>query len=296
MSWRKRQESNDGAWVSKDDPDPPDYASELSPVMLNKLLKVIADLDTVDAAGTCPVKANDNLDDVCFKVRRARKKMPHDRKTINALNSMGERQGLVTDLPPLPNANEHHVDGVPYPANTKGHRCPDGSIMMVLDSGAEVHAGKFAEMIPDEISGKPLNLSSFMGDVTPCERVGNYSGSFVDASGQRLHLQDMGFGGVVTSRRMTDSLLSIPVMVEKGYAFWIGPHPRMITPDGDVVPLHRKSNGYLALRVYPDGSPGTTKVVSCVNAYKVAALFNDENLWHRRMCHTSIRCIRLLYG
>ena len=210
-----------------------------------------------------------------------------------------------------PNPKLRH--GIPWPTNMSSRTtCTDGSIMMVLDSAAEVSLVRQHDLLPTPRKD-PLYLSSFMSQRTVCHQTGTIVGMTKSFSGERT-TTPVGYGGVIVEKGLQDNLASVPMMRKLGYQFWFGEYPFMVTPNGTEVPLYIKQNGYLGMRIHPlntterkDIANTSAKFTSSnIKAFgldndqqspvsaKIGYLSNDINLWHERFCHVPPRTLRYM--
>ena len=150
--------------------------------------------------------------------------------------------------------------GLPWPTMKAGSRnqAEDGSMMIILDSAAEVSLVKHPSLLPQP-RNRPLHLSSFMSQRTVCNTTGTITGMVITHDGKKTECP-LGYGGVMPDHGMKDNLASVPFMRRLGYQFWFGNYPYMVTPNGCEVPLYIKGNGYLGLRIHPMKADEVTKL------------------------------------
>ena len=185
-----------------------------------------------------------------------------------------------------------HIRGLPWPEMKDKNECEDGSMMGVLDSGAEVHVC-LEKMFPNP-GPNPLSLCSFNGVSSKCEVTGEVMCGSYSGSGEMVGM-NLGFGGALKSHQMKNQLLSIPTMIQQGYQFWLGNFPYMLTPDIKEIPLYVNNKGFLGLRMH---TANDSNIGNCVQSLHVTTptaeigyLANDELLWHRRMCHVNMNTL-----
>jgi hypothetical protein len=174
-------------------------------------------------------------------------------------------------------------EGLPWPEMSTRTEAIDGSIMVVLDSGAEVSVINQLSLIPRPFD-IPLPVVSFNGAESSCKKTGEAIGGVKDTKGGMRSI-NLGFTGHMTGT-MRDNLASVPVMRKMGYQFWFGDHPFCLTPEGVEIPLYVSSSGYLALRMHTVDNAGIDPEESLSERPKqVGYLSNDVDLWHTRMIH-----------
>ena len=137
--------------------------------------------------------------------------------------------------------------GLPWPDMVSRTRAVDGSIMMVLDSGAEASVFKDLDLIPLPLD-LPLSIVSFNGSSSCCNQSGECISAVKDVRGGDMYLS-LGYAGF-RPEAVKDNLVSIPTLLRLGYQFWLGDYPYMLTPLGEEIPLYVDSSGYLGLRVH----------------------------------------------
>ena len=171
-------------------------------------------------------------------------------------------------------------------------RCADGSIVCVLDSGADVSVitERDSELLVSE-SDEVIHLNSFMSTSCSSKKSGELGGHCKDFTGNNCSCP-LGFGAILSRHTVKDNLLSVPILQSFGYQFWFGQYPYMVTPDGKEVPLYVKKNGYLCLRLHPTSNTDrpVSRTVSAIHR-DVNYLDRDVLLWHRRFCHVDGRTL-----
>ena len=104
------------------------------------------------------------------------------------------------------------ICGLPWPKlMVSSTECKKGSIMLVLDSAAEVTLVRQPELLPAPRK-EPLHLSSFMSDKSTCHLTGTIVGCTKDFDGKAV-VCPIGFGGVIYEPGMKDNLASVPYML-----------------------------------------------------------------------------------
>ena len=93
---------------------------------------------------------------------------------------------------------------------TKAH---DGTIMVVLNSGAKVSVLKDKQLIPSP-SDVRMPLISFKGVQTWCEVTGKAAGGVMFRCGEQIAVT-LGYSGVISN--IKDNLGSVPVMRNISY-------------------------------------------------------------------------------
>ena len=173
--------------------------------------------------------------------------------------------------------------GLPWPEMASRTRASDGSIMLVLDSGAEASVFKDLELIPSPVN-VPLPIVSFNGSSSCCNQSGECITSVKDVDGGDMYL-NLGYAGFLPDA-VKDNLASIPTLRKIGYQFWLGDYPYMVTPLGVEIPLYVGASGYLGVRVHStvDAAFDPQPLIQ-TRAKQVGFLSNDYSLWHARFCH-----------
>jgi hypothetical protein len=180
-------------------------------------------------------------------------------------------------------------EGLPWPEMRTRTEAIDGSIMVVLDSGAEVSVINQLSLIPRPFD-IPLPVVSFNGAESSCKKTGEAIGGVKDTKGGMRSI-NLGFTGHMTGT-MRDNLASVPVMRKMGYQFWFGDHPFCLTPEGVEIPLYVSSSGYLALRMHTAADADIDPLESMSERPRqVGYLSNDVDLWHTRMVHQPRRVL-----
>ena len=176
-------------------------------------------------------------------------------------------------------------DGLAWPELVSGSRvhCTDGSIMLVLDTGAEASVILSGNLIPHP-TNIPLPLISFNGAESMCPQTGEMLGAAYDCEGEITGV-NLGWAGHTTDG-IKDNLASVPTLRRLGWMFWFGDHPFAVTPQGKEIPLYMNHNGYLGLRIHTTKSVGVNaNSLATTRPHEVGFLSNDNNLWHLRMVH-----------
>ena len=174
--------------------------------------------------------------------------------------------------------------GLAWP--TMRTRCitDDGSLMLVLDSGAEANVLNELALIPNP-TNHPMKLISFNGHSTTCPHTGECVVGAKDHKGDMVAL-NLGWSGYREASRSQDNLLSVPVLRNLGWQFWFGDHPYAVDPAGQEILLYSNHRGYLALRVHTVESARINATeYFCDEPRQIGYLSNDWDLWHGRMVH-----------
>ena len=152
----------------------------------------------------------------------------------------------------------------------------DGSIMAVLDSGAEASVIVDRDLIPIP-TGVPMPVVSFNGIESCCDTTGECIACIKTVGGKNQYM-NLGHAGVLSSVGK-DNLLSVPTLRKMGFQFWFGDHPICVTPHGQELPLYMSESGLLALCLHTSSNYGfDPKPFIQTRAHRVGFLSNDHDL------------------
>ena len=192
-------------------------------------------------------------------------------------------------------SNPKHRLGIPMPAahlmrtNTLAK---DGSVFAVLDSGADAGLTSYSWMIRDR-ADCGMTCIGFNSHETVCDISGGAAGECSTMSGKQITIQ-LGYMGLMP--QVNQPLISVPLMRELGYQFYLCDFPYVLTPQGHELPLYVKDNGFLCLRLsrpepHKVNSVATQRVAKARKGLvphrraRIGWLKKDAELWHHRLCH-----------